>query len=987
MLYKNKFNHFFYFVTLVISFIVLYLVSLSFFHFNFDDLQDSNASTTSAKIYLNSFAYKDSSNYIPLASITGTVRYNDDATIASSSDQYFNCTLVTGQKYVSDLSSCESQILIGDGSHTGLAFLHSERSFEFACATGGYYDGWNTFHEEGVRLNQVIVEYWRKQSQPGRYSLAKTLANQDYDIQDNKTYISKKYYFNAASNTETNTEIHIFVSYYINYVFLDYNNNKHSIYYETSYGSRNNSYTPNRPENDGIVNNFNVNDYSRTGYTLTNFAKSNSTSAEKYFDVDNNGSITPSTTLNSSLPKPLSIMYPIYSPNTYTVTLDKNDDSGSKSTITATYDSAMPSITIPTRPGYKFLGYWDTSATSGGTQYYTSTGASARTWNKTSNTTLFARWELIDYSISYTLNGGSHGENHPTTATYNEVINISNPTREGYTFDGWSASGLSNTAMTGTSSSLSKWNGKATKNTYFANLTTTNNGKVSLTANWKINKVIATLKYLNGTSDGTASAEYVSSGTKLGLPEELSRTGYEFKGWSLTPNNTGVYYDSTTDWNDVKVSVDNRDVCISDANAGDIYFNLYAIWEANEYMVTLDQQGGGGGTTRITATYDSAMPSITIPSKFGHTFNGYFNKVSDGTKYYNADGTSARNWDKANSATLYAQWTPYSYKLTLNGNGGTTANDQAVITISDSYTSNLKLQNKPFTRAGYIFKGWSTTQNGNVEYLDGENYSSLITSNPTSITLYAQWEDTWANHASSSLKTTEINGVTYNVIASAEDLAYLSKQSISSTLLGKYIQTADIDLSDYTWLPIGSENAFCGEYLGQGYKITGLHTSNAVDAKGVYLQTYGGLFGKLGENSTTDASANIVGVYITDCLVYGQDSGAIAGFSDVDSVNVEACIEACILENVKIYGDTTASFVGSSSDGQIKDCLLISSNISTANATTRGFYTGTMTIKSCYFVENNSAIRFTGESSDYSNWIEDVFMYPLPSIIVWFPNN
>ena len=412
----------------------------------------------------------------------------------------------------------------------------------------------------------------------------------------------------------------------------------------------------------------------------------------------------------------------------------------------------------------------------------------------------------------------------------------------------------------------------------------------------------------------------------------------------------------------------------------------------------------------VTATYDSPMSLVAVPTKFGHTFNGYFDMASGGKQYYNADGTSAREWDKANAAALYAQWTPYSYTLTLNGNGGTTANGQAVIKISDSYTSNLKLQNKPFTKAGYIFKGWSTTQNGNVEYLDGENYSSLITSNPTSITLYAQWEETWANHASSSLETTEINGVTYNVIATAEDLAYLSKQSISSTLLGKYIQTADIDLSDYTWLPIGSEHAFCGEYLGRGHKITGLHTSDAVDANGVYLQTYGGLFGKLGENSTTDASANIVGVYITDCLVYGQYSGAIAGFSDVDSVNIagfsdvdsvniEACIEACILENVKIYGDTTASFVGSSSDGQIKDCLLISSNISTANATTRGFYTGTMTVNSSYYMNGTTPTQFytsgasttptqfytSGASDDYSNWVTGVFKYPLPKALIWYP--
>ena len=117
--------------------------------------------------------------------------------------------------------------------------------------------------------------------------------------------------------------------------------------------------------------------------------------------------------------------------------------------------------------------------------------------------------------------------------------------------------------------------------------------------------------------------------------------------------------------------------------------------------------------------------------------------------------------------------------------------------------------------------------------------------------------------------------------------------------------------------------------------------------------------------------------------MYGEYSGAIAGLSDVDSIN----IEACILENIEIEGNTTASFVGLSNAGHIKDCLLISSNISTTDTTTHGFYTGAMTIKSCYFVENNSAIKFTGASSDYSNWIEDVFMYPLPSIIVWYPNN
>ena len=356
--------------------------------------------------------------------------------------------------------------------------------------------------------------------------------------------------------------------------------------------------------------------------------------------------------------------------------------------------------------------------------------------------------------------------------------------------------------------------------------------------------------------------------------------------------------------------------------------------------------------------------------------NGLTMSESNGVYTFTCTGTSGH------IINIYMEY--ISYKIAFNGNDNTGGSMDTIENVK--YDSDVTLTANGFIKAGYVFTGWNTKSDGTGEsYSDKETVKNLTSVDGATVTLYAQWEDTWANHASSSLKTTEINGVTYNVIASAEDLAYLSKQSISSTLVGKYIQTADIDLSDYTWLPIGSENAFCGEYLGQGHKITGLKTCDAVDADDVYLQTYGGLFGKLGKKSTNGASANIVGVYITDCLVYGQYSGAIAGFSDDESVN----IEACILENVEIYGDTntTASFVGSSSDGQIKDCLLISSNISTANTTTRGFYTGTMTVKSCYFVENNSAIRFTGESSDYSNWIEDVFMYPLPSIIVWFPNN
>ena len=44
--------------------------------------------------------------------------------------------------------------------------------------------------------------------------------------------------------------------------------------------------------------------------------------------------------------------------------------------------------------------------------------------------------------------------------------------------------------------------------------------------------------------------------------------------------------------------------------------------EPNTYAVTLDRQSGSGGTSSVTATYDAAMPSITVPTRAGHAFGG-----------------------------------------------------------------------------------------------------------------------------------------------------------------------------------------------------------------------------------------------------------------------------------------------------------------------------------------------------------------------------
>jgi hypothetical protein len=78
-------------------------------------------------------------------------------------------------------------------------------------------------------------------------------------------------------------------------------------------------------------------------------------------------------------------------------------------------------------------------------------------------------------------------------------------------------------------------------------------------------------------------------------------------------------------------------------------------------VLTFNANGGSGTmTTGKIATYGRAMPTgITLPTRTGYTFNGFFDAASGGTKYYNADGTGAKTWDKdtTSGTTLYAQWT------------------------------------------------------------------------------------------------------------------------------------------------------------------------------------------------------------------------------------------------------------------------------------------------------------------------------------------
>ena len=327
-------------------------------------------------------------------------------------------------------------------------------------------------------------------------------------------------------------------------------------------------------------------------------------------------------------------LYAHWTANTYTVTLDKQSGTGGTDSVTATYNAAMPALeSLPTRMGYAFNGYYD--AASGGTQYYKADGSSARTWNKTAATTLYAHWTANTYTVTLNQQSGTGGTSS-VTATYGSAMPPATmPTRTGYTFAGYydaTSGGTQYYKADGTSAKT--WD---------------KTGAQTLYARWTAKTYTITLDRQGGTGGSTSvSATYNSAMPSATMP---TRTGYTFGGYFTETGGEGVKCynadgSSARTWNTASAAT------------------LYAKWTANTYTVTLDKQGGSGGTSSVTATYNAAMPALeSLPTRAGYAFNGYYDAASGGTQHYKANGASAKTWDKTAATTLYAQWTAYKYEL------------------------------------------------------------------------------------------------------------------------------------------------------------------------------------------------------------------------------------------------------------------------------------------------------------------------------------
>lgn len=140
----------------------------------------------------------------------------------------------------------------------------------------------------------------------------------------------------------------------------------------------------------------------------------------------------------------------------------------------------------------------------------------------------------------------------------------------------------------------------------------------------------------------------------------------------------------------------------------------------------------GSGTVPASVTQNSGS-SVTVASgsglrRTGYTFRGW-NTKADGSGTAYAAGATIKT-----GATLYAQWTPNTYTVKFNANGGTgTMKDQS-LTYDAAATA---LRTNSFTKTGYHFAGWATSAGGAVIYSDQQSVKNLASGG--SVNLYAVW--------------------------------------------------------------------------------------------------------------------------------------------------------------------------------------------------------------------------------------------------------
>lgn len=280
------------------------------------------------------------------------------------------------------------------------------------------------------------------------------------------------------------------------------------------------------------------------------------------------------------------------------------------------------------------------------------------------------------------------------------------------------------------------------------------------------------------------------------FPEDPYRTGYRFLGWATTPDATAP-------------NVTNSWLPTRDDNT------VYGVWEAIDYTLTWNANGGQTTTTTQQKYNEMIVPPVTEPTREGYTFGGWY--LDSNCTVPLASGTQVKG-----DQTFFASW--LSEKVVVNYYD-TRQGTSLVSTQEYNYGDVLTPLDPMEDTDGQYFIRWET-EDGREANAIGNLTSAVLTyhkggngDNVSSdagyweLNLYAVWEEQTTDYITTirwndlsnndgcrpqSIKLGLLSSVTDRVVAEQTvDVTGADEQTVTFTDLP--ITTADSSVEKITY--------------------------------------------------------------------------------------------------------------------------------------------------------------------------------------------
>lgn len=390
---------------------------------------------------------------------------------------------------------------------------------------------------------------------------------------------------------------------------------------------------------------------------------------------------------------------------------------------------------VPQKAGSEFLGwYLDSTYTIPWNMQYD---------RVKSNITLFAKWQEIEYSITFDCKNATFSE--PIQATYSETKPIRLPAKESVSRPGFI---------------FIDFYEDQTLETIF-DVNKTRFGNITIYMKWQAIDYKLNYNIPDGVSFNTSGDEPTTYNLDVGIEtiNEPTKDGYDFVGWRLN------------DQNGILLTLQNLPVP-QNLEEG---ITVYPYMKEKEYTITLNLDGGKlvglPNTTQIKYKHFASEINIPDAQKLGYTFSKW--------TYLNGEDFNSL-YIKREDFSVNANYTINNYSISYNLKYDNAINPNTVSSYTILTYSSITLESA--TCDGYEFGGWYIDSSCTTKYDKTQFYAR-------DLVLYAGW-----------YSTALLQPNTYDIYPTARTLVVSS--SVTNNIAmnftdGKMLQNVSLNSDEY----------------------------------------------------------------------------------------------------------------------------------------------------------------------------------------------